>query len=774
MRRITPHVLILVLFLTVFLALVPWAITRAATPPHFWSQRFGDSSDQQHGYAVATDAFGNVFVAGGLAGTIDFGGGPLSSTGPFDIDVFLVKFSPTGVHLWSKRFGEDAQPQIVNSLAIDGFGYVVITGTFRGSVNFGGGILTSAGGPFALDVFVARFDGSGNHSWSKQFGDGSDQVANDVTTDSSGNVLITGVFDGSVDFGGGNHASLGGYDIFVAKLDPWSGTYQWSRAFGDVSYQYAYSVSTDASSNVILGGNIEGTVDFGGGPLAGFGGSDVFLAKLDAAGNHVWSDRYGDASTYASGTAATDASGNVVVTGSVQGAIDFGGGTLPTAGQSDIFLAKISSGGFHLWSKRFGDTEWQNGTAVATDASDNVIVTGSLNGTADFGGGNLTGSGDIFLAKFNSAGAHQARQRYGDSLAQFANAVATDGNGNIVMTGDFQSTVDFGGGDLSAFGTYPIDIFVVKFGGSPGEPDITSIVDIGNDQGRKVKIRFDGSGGDNAQASNRVVRYDAFRRDDPTPSSNAPTQRQPLADGWTQVGSVSAYGEATYGIDVPTDADSTIADGQYYSVFFVRAATGVTTSFFDSPPDSGYSVDNLAPGIPTSFVYNSGVLNWNPSKAEDFDYFSVYGSNTSTFGSATLIDYTVDPTLTVVSSPYSFYFVTATDFAGNEGEPATVNTLSDVGTPRSYILSVSAYPNPFNPATTIRYTVPSQGRVEIGIYDLRGAHVVTLVNEESDAGEYTKEWDARDADGEAVGSGVYFARVTHASGTKAYKLVLLK
>ena len=651
MRRITPHVLILVLFLTVFLALVPWAITRAATPPHFWSQRFGDSSDQQHGYAVATDAFGNVFVAGGLAGTIDFGGGPLSSTGPFDIDVFLVKFSPTGVHLWSKRFGEDAQPQIVNSLAIDGFGYVVITGTFRGSVNFGGGILTSAGGPFALDVFVARFDGSGNHSWSKQFGDGSDQVANDVTTDSSGNVLITGVFDGSV---------------------------------------------------------------------------------------------------------------------------DFGGGTLPTAGQSDIFLAKISSGGFHLWSKRFGDTEWQNGTAVATDASDNVIVTGSLNGTADFGGGNLTGSGDIFLAKFNSAGAHQASQRYGDSLAQFANAVATDGNGNIVMTGDFQSTVDFGGGDLSAFGTYPIDIFVVKFGGSPGEPDITSIVDIGNDQGRKVKIRFDGSGGDNAQASNRVVRYDAFRRDDPTPSSNAPTQRQPLADGWTQVGSVSAYGEATYGIDVPTDADSTIADGQYYSVFFVRAATGVTTSFFDSPPDSGYSVDNLAPGIPTSFVYNSGVLNWNPSKAEDFDYFSVYGSNTSTFGSATLIDYTVDPTLTVVSSPYSFYFVTATDFAGNEGEPATVNTLSDVGTPRSYILSVSAYPNPFNPATTIRYTVPSQGRVEIGIYDLRGAHVVTLVNEESDAGEYTKEWDARDADGEAVGSGVYFARVTHASGTKAYKLVLLK
>jgi hypothetical protein len=369
-------------------------------------------------------------------------------------------------------------------------------------------------------------------------------------------------------------------------------------------------------------------------------------------------------------------------------------------------------------------------------------------------------------------------QRFGDSFYQEPRSVALDPTGDVFLTGGFQGTVDFGGGELAAVGTYPMDIFVVKFGGTPGEPLITSILDTGNDQGRRVKIRFDRSGADDAGASNPIVRYDAFRRDDPPPAApdlqGSPRPR-PQVDGWTQVGSVSSYGDASYGIDVPTIGDSTVALGQYYSAFFIRAATEVPTAFYDSPPDSGYSVDNLAPGVPTSFSYSAGALDWDESNAEDFDYFSVYGSNTPPFASATIVDYTVDPTMNVVSSPYVFYFVTATDFSGNEGKPAVLNTLSGVGgPPKSHVLSVSAYPNPFNPSTTIRYTVPSKGRVQIGIYDARGAHVATLVNEEKEAGAYTKPWDGKGGNGATLSSGVYFARVTHPSGTRSYKTVLLK
>jgi flagellar hook assembly protein FlgD len=129
----------------------------------------------------------------------------------------------------------------------------------------------------------------------------------------------------------------------------------------------------------------------------------------------------------------------------------------------------------------------------------------------------------------------------------------------------------------------------------------------------------------------------------------------------------------------------------------------------------------------------------------------------------------------VTASPYVYYYVTATDFSGNEGKPALVNTLSGVGgTPKSYVLSVSNYPNPFNPRTTVSYTVPSRGHVTVRVFDASGAYVATLFDGERNAGAYSVEWDGRAAGASVVASGVYFARIEHASGTRSKKMVLLK
>jgi hypothetical protein len=767
MRRTLPDSLLVISILAVLCTVVPHTPAFAALP-HFWSQQFGDDSDQE-AIAVATDYAGNVIIVGSTGGTVDFGGGPLTG-GSYDI--FVAKFNANGAHQWSKRF-TGTSIAAVNGVAVDASGSIFIAGTFRGSVNFGGSTLDAAG-PFDLDVFVAKFTAGGAHWWSKRFGDTSDQTAAAVAADLYGNVVVTGTMGGTVNFGGGNLTAAGDYDIFLAEFQ-YDGTHSWSHVYGDAGYHYPASVSTDAGANVVLAGFAQGDIDFGGGSLVGTGGNPV-LAKFDPYGNHLWSARYGDEGTYAAATATTDASGNIFATGTLQGSVDFGGGTLVGAGQGDVYLVKFDPSGSFLWNYRYGDSEQQDVSAITTDPSGNVIISGRVSGTVNFGGGDLIASNDAYMAKFSPAGVHQASARFGDvGYYQNARGVAADATGNVFLTGGFQSSIDLGGGSFDAPGTYGTNVFLAKFGANQGEPIITSIVDIGNDQGRRVKIRFNRSGADNNQASNPVVRYDAFRRDDAPPAASVAHNRRPLADGWTQVGSVSAYGDNTYGIDVPTIADSTIADGQYYSSFFIRAATGVTTSFFDSSPDSGYSVDNLAPGVPTSFAYSAGALSWNPSKAEDFDYFSVYGSNTNAFGAATLIDYTVAPNLSVISSSYVYYFVTATDFSGNEGKPAVISTLSGIGeTPSSYVLSVSAYPNPFNPATTIRYTVPSKGRVQVALYDLQGAHVVTLVDDDKDAGAYTTAWDGRAPGGVGVSSGVYFARVTQAGATKSYKLVLLK
>jgi hypothetical protein len=161
------------------------------------------------------DASGNVLVTGYFAGTMDLGGGPLTSAG--NQDLFVAKLDPSGAHVWSKHFG-DTGIQQGQSIAVDASGNVLVTGHFAGTMDLGGGPLTSTVG--SLDLFVAKLDPSGAHVWSKRFGDASDQVGQGIAADSAGNVLVTGFFNGAMDFGFGVITSAGGNDIFVAKLTP--------------------------------------------------------------------------------------------------------------------------------------------------------------------------------------------------------------------------------------------------------------------------------------------------------------------------------------------------------------------------------------------------------------------------------------------------------------------------------------------------------------------------------------------------------------------------
>ena len=280
---------------------------------------------------------------------------------------------------------------------------MVVTGEFAGTVDLGGGGLTTAG---STDILLASFDAAGNHLWSQRFGDTDIEHPRGVTTDGAGNVIVAGRFRGNVDFGGGPlaSASAGTFDIFVAKFDA-AGNHVWSQRFGDAAQHYAQGVAVDDSANVILTGYFQSDVDFGGGVLTSAGDFDAYVAKFDAAGNHVWSQRFGDAGEqYAYGIAA-DGSGNLAVTGYYRSSVDFGGGPMTSAGLDDIFVARFDGSGNHLWSQRFGDGLHQESYGVATDSLGNVLVTGHIDGTVDFGGGGLASAGnfDIFLAKYSNA-----------------------------------------------------------------------------------------------------------------------------------------------------------------------------------------------------------------------------------------------------------------------------------------------------------------------------------------------------------------------------------
>ena len=148
-----------------------------------------------------------------------------------------------------------------------------------------------------LDIFVAKFNPTnGSHLWSKRFGDSNNDIAWGVAVDGGGNAVVTGYFRGSVNFGGGNLTSAGSNDVFVAKLD-FSDNHVWSKRFGDADDDFAEGIGVDAAGNVLIAGSFSGKIDFGGGSLVSAGQRDIFLAKLDAAGNHRWSKRFGDANS---------------------------------------------------------------------------------------------------------------------------------------------------------------------------------------------------------------------------------------------------------------------------------------------------------------------------------------------------------------------------------------------------------------------------------------------------------------------------------------------
>ncbi|MDI1476534.1 hypothetical protein [Polyangium sp. y55x31] len=359
-----------------------------------WARRFG-GVEKDDAQAAAVDGAGNVVIVGDAQSTLDFGGGPLPSAGSSDI--FIAKLDTSGNHLWSRRLG-DAAEQRASAVAVDGAGNVVMTGYFLGTVDPGGGPHTSAG---TRAILVAKFGTSGAPLWSRSFEDpNTGQFTTAVAVDAQGNVFVTGSLKGAVDFGGGVLTSAGDADVFVMKLDP-NGGHVWSRRFGDAVFQEAKGVAIDNTGNVVITGWFDGSLDFGGAPLTSVGGYDGFVAKLDTNGNHVFSRRFGGPGNQVPRAAATDGTGNVVITGGFDGSVDLGGGPLTSAGGDDVFVAKLDSSGNHVWSRRYGDADGQNGYDTAIDNAGNVVITGAFSGAMLVGGVALTsaGSSDIFLAK---------------------------------------------------------------------------------------------------------------------------------------------------------------------------------------------------------------------------------------------------------------------------------------------------------------------------------------------------------------------------------------
>lgn len=418
-----------------------------------WRKHISSGNDEEI-TDVAVDATGDVVIVGLFGGSVNFGGGTLVGAG--SIDIFVVKLDAAGNHVWSKSFGGFSSEH-ASSVAIDPIGDVVVTGHSLGPVDFGGGTLPSGGD---YDAFVVKLDAAGNHVWSKRFGDVEYQVGKQVAVDSAGTVFVAGNFLGSVDLGGGplqsahQGPSAGGNDIFVAALDA-AGDHLWSKAFSGDSYNDAHSLAVDPAGNIALAGYLAGTTDYGGGPRTSAGITDAFAVKLDGAGNHLWSQRFGDDAEQEIWGLATNSAGDLVLTGFSNGVIDFGGGPLANVQPADFFVAVLDGAGGHVWSTRFGEDGHQVAGAVAVDGADNILLTGWNSGTIDLGGGPETAPGggkDLFVAKLSAAGSHLWSSYHHGTGSIVVPAITADAAGNVFVAANFTDSLDIGGMLVSSGG----------------------------------------------------------------------------------------------------------------------------------------------------------------------------------------------------------------------------------------------------------------------------------------------------------------------------------
>jgi len=400
-------------------------------------------------YVIAFDEAGNLSQS------------PTFTIPQSDPCISVIASSSSSQSYFAVTFGGTNNNQ-GEGIAVDSSGNIYITGYFYETVDFGGGNVTSAG---SADIFVLKLNSSGTFQWVNTYGGTSADVGEGITVDSSDNSYITGIFEETVDFGGGNVTSAGSADIFVLKLNS-SGTFQWVNTYGGSAFDVGHDITVDSSGNSYITGYFEGTVDFGGGNVTSAGAADIFVLKLNSSGTFQWVNIFGGTSTDVGVGIAVDSSDNSYITGSFLGTVDFGGGNVTSAGSDDIFVLKLNSSGTFQWVSTFGGTSIDGGEDITVDSSGNSYITGRFRETVDFGGGNVTsaGGGDIFVLKLNSSGTFQWVNTYGGTSADVGEGITVDSSGNPYITGWFYETVDFGGGNVTSAGV--ADIFVLKLNSS--------------------------------------------------------------------------------------------------------------------------------------------------------------------------------------------------------------------------------------------------------------------------------------------------------------------
>jgi hypothetical protein len=425
-------------------------ITPLDLPPEFQSALATGGTGADTVLFMSSDAPGNTYVSGSFNGTTVIGGTTLTSAGSFD--AYLAKFDPAGSMLWVRQVGGTGDESGFGSAPLAN-GDVYLCGRFNNTASFGGTNLTASG----QDLFLARYDSSGNLLWARKAGGTGSDAAYAVVADAAGNAYLTGDFAGTADFGGVQITSSSGQNSFVAKYDP-TGALVWVARIGGTGSSSSTRLHLDKASNLYVGGSFQGDIQFVTPSLTSAGGNDGFVLKLDVNGAAQWVQQFGGPGNDVVRGMDTSADGTLNVGGSFRSSMTIGTTTLSTAGSDDWFITKLDSAGVPLWSRKAGGNGSDLVHSLTTDAWGNVLVVGSFSANATFNATTLINSGstDMAVVKYDASGAQQWARNSANGQAIGGLEMQADTAGRLQIAGEFS-------------GSLPLDHLTVN---SAGQTDI--------------------------------------------------------------------------------------------------------------------------------------------------------------------------------------------------------------------------------------------------------------------------------------------------------------
>ncbi len=443
------------------------------------------ASTSNFGNGIYADPDGNYYITGYFGGSMDFGGQTLNGAGAGDI--FIAKYNSSRGLKWVRQ-GTSSGWNGGRGVAADGDGNVIVGGRFQMSTAFDGITMNAVGDN---DAFVAKYSAEGSVQWVKSGGGGSADWINNVGVDDNGNIYATGYFTAGATFDGQSVGAAGVEDVLIVSYSP-TGSLRWVKSGGGAGTDAGYGVAAIPSGGVYVVGAFVAGATFSGTSINGSGEGTGFIAKYADNGDLTWVKAL--PGTVTAEKVSLDGDGNVFVTGAFTGNATFGGATLNSAGEEDVYVAKIAPDGNPIAAWKIGGSGadglagfGQSSQVVAREDGGFFIVTNFENSVTlgEFTVQSLGGR-DFLIAQFDKDGNVLWLESGGGTDYEGFVGVGVDAGNNAYMFGNYFSTsYKMGLSQIPRFGGFA-DMFVAKIagsGGSNGVPKVkvdTEVIDFGD------------------------------------------------------------------------------------------------------------------------------------------------------------------------------------------------------------------------------------------------------------------------------------------------------